>query len=282
MKQLILVPIGGLANRIYAITSAIAFCKDYDIKLKVIWFKDKGMGADFHSLFELSENVDKSMVEIVDAKWYHYIYDRPRKRTVWIPYLFQKILFTKRIYEKDIYRSKGGTFSLESLKIAISKCKSIYLVQCDCFYSKIGMFQFLRPVHPIQESIINRKRLMGVDENMIGVHIRRTDHISSIKNSPLSLFVAKMKEEILKNSMVRFYIASDDCNEKLKLKKIFGDRIVMVFNEIRRDDEQGINDAIVELYTLASMKKIYGSCNSTYSQLAAQLFGIKLEILSIR
>ena len=46
MKTLTLVPIGGLANRFYAITSAIASCKDYNVKLKVIWFKDKGMDKD--------------------------------------------------------------------------------------------------------------------------------------------------------------------------------------------------------------------------------------------
>ena len=79
MKSLTLVPIGGLANRFYAITSAIAFCRDHDITLRVIWFKDKGMGADFHSLFELSETVDKHKVEIVDAKWFHYLYDLGRK-----------------------------------------------------------------------------------------------------------------------------------------------------------------------------------------------------------
>ena len=48
MKRLTLIPIGGLANRFNAITSAIAFCRDYHIKLRVIWFKDKGMGANFH------------------------------------------------------------------------------------------------------------------------------------------------------------------------------------------------------------------------------------------
>ena len=62
MKRLTLIPIGGLANRFNAITSAIAFCRDYHIKLRVIWFKDKGMGANFHDLFELSEDVDKLML----------------------------------------------------------------------------------------------------------------------------------------------------------------------------------------------------------------------------
>ena len=40
MKVLVLVPIGGLANRFYAISSAISFCQMYGIRLHVIWFKD--------------------------------------------------------------------------------------------------------------------------------------------------------------------------------------------------------------------------------------------------
>lgn len=80
MKQLTLVSIGGLANRIYAINSAIAFYKDYDVKLRIIWFK----------------------VEIIDAKWYHYIYDRPRKRNLWLPFVIQTFCFNFRYYEKNV------------------------------------------------------------------------------------------------------------------------------------------------------------------------------------
>ena len=133
MKTLTLVPIGGLANRFYAITSAIAFCKDYNVKLKVIWFKDKGMGADFHSLFELSEEVDKSNVEIIDAKWYHYIYDRPRKRNLWLPWLWQQVIFDQILLEKDAYNKEITCF--QKLQ---NKNKS-YLVAFYPVYTKPSM-----------------------------------------------------------------------------------------------------------------------------------------------
>ena len=81
MKVLVLVPIGGLANRFYAISSAISFCQMYGIRLPVIWFKDWGMGADFHSLLDLAPIL--SNIKVVDAHWQDYIYDRPRKRNFW-------------------------------------------------------------------------------------------------------------------------------------------------------------------------------------------------------
>ena len=83
MKVLVLVPIGGLANRFYAISSAISFCQMYGIRLHVIWFKDWGMGADFHSLLDLAPIL--SNIKVVDAHWQDYIYDRPRKRNFWLP-----------------------------------------------------------------------------------------------------------------------------------------------------------------------------------------------------
>jgi hypothetical protein len=66
INSMTLNPFGGLANRIYAITSSIGFCEKNNRKLKVIWFKDWGMGADFHRLFTLPEGAGN--VEVVDAK----------------------------------------------------------------------------------------------------------------------------------------------------------------------------------------------------------------------
>lgn len=271
------IPIGGLANRFFAIISAISFCQDHNVRLRVIWFKDWGMGASFNSIMELSQHFQN--VEIIDARWKDYIFDRPRKRNLWLPFLFQRFYFGKRIYEKDVYE---GDFSIDKLKEAVLKQKSVYLVQCNFFYPKQGTFQILRPSILIQKKIENRKKLLKIDSNMIGIHIRRTDHVDSIKNSPLSLFVSKMEEEIRRDSSIRFYVASDDLVEKEKLRKIFGERVVAIFDEVRRDNQKGINDAMLDLYTLASMKKIYGSSNSTYSRLAAQLSGIDLEILSVK
>ena len=89
------IPIGGLANRFFAITSAISFCQDHNVRLRVIWFKDWGMGTSFNSIMELSQHFQD--VEITDARWKDYIFDRPRKRNLWLPYLFQRFYFGKRI-----------------------------------------------------------------------------------------------------------------------------------------------------------------------------------------
>lgn len=273
-NSLTLVPIGGLANRLYAIASAIAFCKERGISLKVIWFKDKGMGANFHSILALSKETEN--VEIIDAGWKEWFYDRPRKKNFWLPYLWQRLAFGERIYEKAINRG----FSSDELAKTFEKHKSVYIVHYCLFYDRPDLLKSLHPVESIRRRIEERIHAFSLDKQVIGIHIRRGDHIRSRLNSPLSLFINKIEEEIEKNPDACFYVASDDYEEKNKLKERFGDRIITLFDKVERDNEKGIADAMVELYTLSSMKKIYGSLASTYSLLAARLSGITIEVLS--
>lgn len=273
-KVLVLVPIGGLANRFYAISSAISFCKDHGIRLRVIWFKDWGMGADFHSLFNLAPVL--SNIEVVDARWRDYIYDRPRKRNFWLPYLYQKIAFPERFYEKDIY----SRFSVETLLNSFQKHDSIYLVQFRSFYKDVVTLKSLLPIKSIQQRINERTKFFE-NKHVIGMHIRRGDHTTPTLGSPLSLFISKIEEEIALDPNTYFYVASDSFSEKKKLRDLFGERIITRFEEVRRDNESGIVDALVELYTLAHTAKIYGSLASSYSSLAAELLMKDIEILSI-
>lgn len=272
--SLTLVPIGGLANRFYAIMSAITFCKEQAVKLKVVWFKDAGMGSDFHAILALGHDVKN--VEVVDAGWKEWRYDRPRKRNFWLPYLWQRWAFGARIYEEAVNRG----FSCEDLAKTVKRNKSVYLVHYSLFCDRPDLSTPLRPVESIRQRVEERIRNFSLDKHTIGIHIRRGDHTRSRLNSPLSLFIKKIEEEIRKNPDARFYIASDDYEEKSKLKEMFGDRIIALFDKVERDNEKGIADAVVELYTLSSMKKLYGSWGSTYSILAARLSGIPIEVLS--
>lgn len=272
-KTLTLVPIGGLANRYYAITSAIAFCKDHNTELRVIWFKDRGMGADFHSILELSEDVDRNNVRIIDAKWFHYIYDKPRKRNLWIPWIWQKINFSQCLSEKYAYVPSDNLLS------KLKMYNKTYIVAYYPFYSTSEMFRYLSPREKIRERI--KEQTSNFNDRIIGIHIRRTDNIRSINKSPLSLFIDKMSEEIEKDPSALFYVASDSVEVKLKLRESFGKKVLYSDFIQQRDTPEGIIDAVIELYTLASTKKIYGSFASTYSTLAAAISNVELEILSI-
>lgn len=275
MKELTLVPFGGLANRLLTINSAIAFCRDNNTGLRIFWFKDWGMGAGFHDLFTPDASLEN--VRIIDARWYHFMYDRPRKKNLWIPYPFQYICFDKRIYEHRIFRGLQDGDLQQMLK---SSHRS-YLAHCFEFYKSGMPCNPLLPAPHISERINEyRESLTGVP--LTGIHIRRTDNSRSIQNSPLSLFIEKIQEEIAKDDAMRFYVASDSAEDKEALCNRFGSKIITSFKPVRRDTGEGITDALVEMYILAGTQKIYGSSASTFSMYAARINNTPLEILSIK
>ena len=98
MKVLVLVPIGGLANRFYAISSAISFCQMYGIRLHVIWFKDWGMGADFHSLLDLAPIL--SNIKVVDGK---IIFMIGLGREIFGSLIYIKKLLSRKDFMKKIF-----------------------------------------------------------------------------------------------------------------------------------------------------------------------------------
>ena len=271
MKHLTLIPIGGLGNRIFAIASAIAYCAAQQCRLRIVWFRDWGMGAQFRELFELEGKVRD--VEVVDARWRDYIYDRPRRRNLWIPYPYQRFAFDKRLYEQKIYREGSGII-LPSLQNA----RNAYLV----FWAELPTVSYdldcLRLTAPLAKQVFDRTNAFPT--NTIGIHIRRTDNIRSIQNSPLSLFIEKMRGELKVHPDTKFYVASDSLHEKQELVHHFPDKIITVWKETDRSSRQGIEDALVELYSLAATRKIFGSVGSSYSILAGRIGGIPVEIVS--
>lgn len=273
MKQLTFIPIGGLANRINAVTSAISFCKDNHIRLQVIWFKDWGMGAGFHDLFTLSSPVDYT--EIREANFGDsFKYAKPIKSNFFLPYLYQKIKFDSVYSCNDEY---SKSISVEEWYSSQKNANRIYLMYSWKFYDKVHPFTLLSPINPIQKKIDEQIALLS--PYTIGVHIRRTDHFQSIQESPLLEFIHKMEQEIEAEPATNFYVASDSKDEKSQLKAIFGNKIITMDKFVRRDTKEGIIEALVELFTLASTKKIYGSSGSTYSILAAELSNIPIEII---
>ncbi|MDR1919200.1 MAG: hypothetical protein LBQ65_06095, partial [Tannerellaceae bacterium] len=189
MKSLTLIPFGGLANRVYAITSSIGFCEDNNIELKIIWFKDRGMGACFHQLFNLYPEAKN--IKIIDAKWYDYLYDRPRKRNLWLPYLYQKLAFDSLFYEKNL-----GRIPFDQWFNSQKNKRTYYAVHCWKFYTKENIINRLCVVNDLQIRINNQLNRLSL--HTIGLHIRRTDNSKSITESPFFLFVEKIIEEIAK------------------------------------------------------------------------------------
>ena len=135
------------------------------------------------------------------------------------------------------------------------------------------------PVDEIMEEVENRCR--NFSDAMIGVHIRRTDNLASIRQSPIELFYQKLDEKIKEDGKVAIYLATDSEEVKREMKERYGDRIFCSGKKADRGSLEGIREGITDMYTLARTQKIYGSFQSSFSDMAAQIGGVPLEILKL-
>lgn len=274
MNDLTLVPVGGLANRMKAIDAAINIVKELKCDLHIIWFKDNGLNCPFNKLFQPinSQNIELKEAKILDS----IALDRPRKHNLWIPKLFHHILFDKCIYEEEVTKLFYNHFDF----CTWAKGQKNYLASCVYFQpNKDGHpFHIFHPIDSLQNRIDAICQSFG--NHTIGIHIRRTDNITSIKESPTELFIERIQKEIAVNPDVQFYLASDSENEKRILKEIFGQRIITSIERTSRNSLQGMQDALVELYVLSKTKQILGSVKSSFSETAAQINGIPCELLT--
>ena len=99
-KYITLVPVGGLANRMRAIESGISLSHKTKSELIIIWFKDWGLNCTFHELFE---KICDPAVKIREATWKDKLLnDRPRKKNLFIPQIFQKMNYDTIFYETEV------------------------------------------------------------------------------------------------------------------------------------------------------------------------------------
>ena len=274
--MIIVEPCAGLGNRFLGMASAYHWAKQTGDELTVLWKTERVMGAVNEAVFSLPEDI-----KIIHAKDFGYK-DKPFSTLKY--QLLEKKLRKKADYFSDVgttydlFVKKGNAYYEEVMKNNDLK----FIRAFSQFHDFNGIerpLEFIKPVKYVSD------KADAVIENIdsasnIGVHIRRTDNQVCINNSPIEVFIDAMEKEIENDSRATFYIASDDLETILELKKRFGERVYyMSEKNFERDSDKGIADAFAELICLSHSKKIIGSFYSTYSRIAAMLSGIELEVV---
>ena len=274
--MIIVEPCAGLGNRFLGMASAYHWAQQTGDELTVLWKTERVMGARNEAVFSLPDGI-----RVIHAKDFGYK-DKPFSHFRY--QMLEKKLRKKADYfsdvdmTNDLFVEKGNAYYEEVMKNNDLKCIRAFS-QFHDFSGIDRPLEFIKPTDYVREkadSVIS-----GIDSSSnIGVHIRRTDNQVCINNSPLEVFIEAMEKEIEKDDRVTFYIASDDLDTILELKRRFGDRIYyMAEKNFERDSDKGIADAFAELICLSHANKIIGSFYSTYSRIAAMLSGIELEVV---
>lgn len=261
--KLIFIPYAGLGNRMRAIASAYKFSIDNNIGLDIHWNRENGLNASFYSLFKPVESL-----KIKDSSFVSYfIYNHPSKTNLTIPKLIDKLFKRKSFYGIGINK-------LQELPNENRIICSTYSQQGELY----PLAEIFKPIDEIEKIINDNKRRFG--KYTVGVHIRRTDNINSIKNSKIELFYEKIDSLFMENPDAKVFLCTDDVKTKEEIITKWGSEKIITYNStLSRNSYKGIRDAVVELFTLASTDVIWGSYFSSYTEIASLLFNKELVII---
>lgn len=272
--KLLFVPSGGLANRMRAMASAWQMAQHTGVNVETVWFCDWALNAPFRAIFAPIEHKEMTVRE--GRTWELLTLDRPRKRNLRIPLLFQRLCFAQRIDEWQVTPLKNQGFDFDNWATG----KNSYM-SCYQDFGDVPNSVYKLLFHPV-DAVINevesyRKRF---SPHTIGMHIRRTDNQESIERSPLNLFTDAAQREIDLHEDTRIFLATDDEPTKQALKAQFGNRIITSDKPAARNGIAGIRGGLAEMWTLAATSTIYGSAGSSYSVMAAKIGENQLQVLT--
>jgi len=272
-----LIPTSGLGNRLRIIATSIRLAREGNKKLRIYWNRNFELNAAFDKLFEYPLNISIKPI--------------PLKYKIWIGMRrFSSKLFGFENWYLSLFKfdfvflDKMITDVLQSrlnLQMEVNRANNVLI----CSYEEVNYFdlpdyKLFKPVASIQKEI--DKHVHQFKPSTIGVHIRATDHITAIINSPFYLFENKIEEELRLNNDATFFVATDDEDYQNKLLRKFGSEKILFHKKVfRRDVTEGITDAVVDLFCLSKTSKIYGSYHSSFSYVAARIGQIPVEVVKV-
>lgn len=270
-NKIIVEPLGGLANRMRVISSAMWLEKQINGKIICLWSEDESLQAPFDQLFKKIYHLEIRK----KTKLHSYIRNHKNYNGILriIFLTIKRLLKIDLFIDDDFIYKKIRTKSVDLVALT-TQHKTIFLRTCEEFGGNYNHISIFKPIPLLESKILTTVKKF--DKNTIGIHIRRTDHEESKKHSPLILFIDMMNLAVSNNKEVLFFLATDDPDVERDLRQKFGNRIITTTKEFTRLTTQGIQDAMVDLYCLSATSMIFGSYWSSFSSLAAMIGAIKL------
>ncbi len=264
-NQITLEPCAGLGNRILALVSTYKYAKETDSELTIVWKREEASYAKFQNLFKPLDG--KIMVE--------EIVEMPLKRqplqTLW-GYLKKRKYKTGAIFlDCDKFGNEDSAHNVYRGRKYYSKATGL------CCPIGHADFMCLHPSEVIDS--MARDVWSRITDHTIGIHVRRTDHVLAIENSPMELFLETMDFCLKEDSEATFYVATDDQQVLSELTAKYPGKIINFSGPKSRNKEAGIQAAVIDMWSLSKCRKIYGSYGSTFSQCAALIGDVPLVVL---
>ena len=289
----------GLMSRCFTLYQVYCLEKKYDIyPIMIIWPKGDGCSADYDKIFQ--KRIGKKLLTVHDdypgikqaiKNWnYKELCNgiKKKKENKYIKHLVDQYLEVEGYF--DLYPSQEIGWEGERFKsfdkeiknkiLKKIKDKNPVMINTYCGFIDEVFDLSIKAAVVFRDQFIEEARLRVPNEHdMVGVHIRRTDHATSINNSKTEFFMEKMDELISENKEAKFFLSTDDSKEEETILDRYGSRVVIQERKTwGRDSEESIYSAVVDMLCLSRCKFILGSCGSVFSNFAANYGDVDLYV----
>jgi hypothetical protein len=259
---IIIAPVGGLCNRMRALDSAISLSEATDGDLYVLWYLHFLCNCRFDDLFAVPGSI-KRLIHIDSSKLWErslrVIHDRGLS-----------FVYDVRLFPSDLKQHIAHRHDFDRL---VAGKRIVYINANNSFHDSSHRFGKFAPIESLRKVIDSYTQSF---DNVVGVHVRRTDNPMSIQYSPTSRFIERMEQEVQADSSTRFFVATDSPEEEEHLRRAFPNRIITYQKRaLDRRDPKAIQDALIDLYCLSRCRKLIGSYGSSFTETAWQINGIQ-------
>lgn len=249
--------------------SAIALARAADQPLVIYWLKNRYLNCSFKRLFEPIEDVPVIDVETSPLR---------------VPFSVDSLRYRLKVVHESadlfvgnelVEQCRADGTDLVSL---VSQKKRTVVITYYRFMEGADSLSHFRPRKNILDEVERTVAGLAGDE-LVGVHIRGTDNVQALEGSPVASFIARMEQELDRAPDRRFFLATDDPEAERKVKERFPGLVVSRPKVFARDKAIGVRDALVDLLVLSRCGLILGSHWSSFTEVAAELGGVQVEIV---
>lgn len=270
MSELLVCPEGGLGNRLRVLASALSLQYRYQCQLTCFWpLREDELCARFEQLFEPIPGL-----HVLDPPAFLY-----RLKPVLSRFTLRRLLQNSLnrllgvghyLYEDSSCQGAIAAALPAAVQRLTGPCGLPVLIRTwQAFGDYQPFLSLFRPIPVLQDRIVSV--FPRSDLPRIGIHVRRGDHGSAIRFSPLEAFFMAADAALVQQPGHQLFLCSDDAGVRTAFRQRYGDRVLVSDAQLSRSSTAAIQDAVVDLFSLARCSRIIGSYHSSFSELAAMI-----------
>lgn len=266
--KLFIFPEGGLANRLRVLASAFAIRGFFTDPIVCFWaLRSRELNAPFLDLFQ-----PISGLCIVEPPSYvdklRPVLSRYKLRRLYHSLINRYHGIAYYLYEDSSLPGLISTSLPGALSAASRSSLPVLIRTWQAFGDCQPFLHFFSPTLRLQERI---NLMVPSGATMVGVHVRRGDHVTSISRSPIDEFFKASDQALSEISHSELMLCTDDQAVRDAFRERYGNKVNISQARLSRNSTVAIQDAVVDMFSLSRCIRIIGSYHSSFSELAAMI-----------